>query len=84
MEIFYKNGDTQLILYIIQDDKEDLAWANAVLKNGIKADISDYELNWYQNGFRFQLSYYHPSIYEPNPNKDVLLNIANSFKPVHP
>jgi hypothetical protein len=48
--VFYENGNTQLILYISKDDKENLFSANAVLKNGTKADISDSELTWFQKG----------------------------------
>jgi hypothetical protein len=85
MDVFYENGDTNFTLYISQKEDEDPAFeANATLKNGIKADYeeSDY-LTWYQNGFRYELLY-SPSKNETKPNNDVLLNIANSFKPVHP
>jgi hypothetical protein len=89
IDVFYKNGDTYLHVHISQKDKiegEFLSLANATLKNGIKADYyEDYppSLFWYQNGFRYELTY-SPSKNETKLNNDVLLNIANSLKPVHP
>jgi hypothetical protein len=88
MDVYYENGDSLLNLIISQDDDEDLSLVNATLKNGTKANYEEfddikYDLTWYQNGFRYELSY-SPSKDGPIPNKDVLLNIANSFKPVHP
>ncbi|MDN4594547.1 hypothetical protein [Polycladomyces subterraneus] len=92
MDVFYEHGDTHLTLYINQDEDQELFLNNATLKNGIKADYEEtdipddeyeyYDLTWYQKGFSYRLSY-SPSKNEPKPTKDVLLNIANSFKPVH-
>jgi hypothetical protein len=83
LDVYYENGDSLLTLDISQDDDEDLFLKNATLKNGTKADYEETDLTWYQKGFSYQLSY-SPSKNDPIPNKDVLLNIANSFKPVHP
>jgi hypothetical protein len=89
IDVYYENGDSLLTLDISQDDDEDLFLKNATLKNGTKADyeefddIPNYDLTWYQNRFHYELIY-SPSKNETKPNKDVLLNIANSFKLVHP
>jgi hypothetical protein len=83
IDVYYENGDSLLNLIISQDNDEDLFLKNATLKNGTKADYVETDLTWYQNGFRYELIY-SPSKNETKPNKDVLLNIANSFKPVHP
>jgi hypothetical protein len=77
MNVIYENGDTQLTLYISQDDDKNLFLKNATLKNGTKADYEEDDLTWYQNGFRYELNY-SPSKNQTKPNKDVLLNIANS------